>query len=61
MSKSKSSLSKAQSYKEIGEFWDDHELTEFWDQTQPVEFEINIQSEVIYYRLDVALSKKSTR
>ena len=58
MSKSKSSISKAQSYKEIGEFWDAHELTEFWDQTQPVEFEVNIQSEVIYYRLDIALSKK---
>jgi len=58
MSKSKSSISKAQSYKEIGEFWDDHELTEFWDQTQPVKFEVNIQSEVIYYRLDVTLSKK---
>jgi CopG antitoxin of type II toxin-antitoxin system len=58
MSKSKSSISKAQSYKEIGEFWDTHELTEFWDQTQPVEFEVNIQSEVMYYRLDVALSKK---
>ena len=57
MSRSKSSISKAQSYKEIGEFWDAHELMEFWDQTQPVEFEINIQSEVIYYRLDVALSK----
>ena len=61
MSKSKSSISKAQSYKEIGEFWDAHELTEFWDQTQPVEFEVNIQSEVIYYRLDIRLSEKSTR
>ena len=37
-----------------------NELTEFWDQTQPVEFEVNIQSEVMYYRLDVALSKKIT-
>jgi predicted HicB family RNase H-like nuclease len=58
MSRSKSSISKAQSYQEIGEFWDTHDLAEYWDQTQPVEFEVNIQSEVMYYRLDVALSKK---
>lgn len=58
MSKNKSSISKAQSYAEIAAFWDSHELTEFWDQTQPVEFQVNIQSKVIYYRLDITLSKK---
>jgi len=55
---SKRSISKAQSYQEIGEFWDTHDLGDYWDQTKPVEFDVNIQSEVLYYRLDSVLSKK---
>jgi len=58
MNKSKSSISKAQSYKKIGEFWDTHDVADYWEQTQPVEFEIDIQSEVTYYALDTALSVK---
>lgn len=42
------SISVANSYKEIGEFWDDHDLTEFDDQTKPVEFEVNIESEATH-------------
>jgi len=56
MSRSRSSISKARSYKEIGEFWDTHDLANYWEQTQPVEFEVDLQSEVTYYPLDVALS-----
>ena len=44
MSKGKSSLSKARSYKEIGEFWNTHELTDFWDKTKKAEFEVDIES-----------------
>lgn len=58
MSRSRSSISKARSYKEIGEFWDTHDLTEYWEQTHPVEFELDIQSEVTYYPLDVTLSAR---
>jgi hypothetical protein len=58
MKRSKSSISKARSYKEIGEFWDTHDLAEYREQTQPVEFELDIQSEVIYYPLDKALSAR---
>ena len=29
----KSSISKAQSYTDIGEFWDTHDLADYWDQT----------------------------
>jgi hypothetical protein len=46
---SKSSISKAKSYREIGEFWDTHDLAEYWDQTELAEFEVDIQSEVTYY------------
>ena len=56
MGKSKSSISKAHSYQEIGEFWDTHDLSECWDQTKPVEFEVEIQSEAIYYPIERKLS-----
>ena len=56
MGKSKSSLSKARSYAELGEFWDTHELTEFWEQTKPADFEVDLRSEVTYYALDNTLS-----
>lgn len=58
MSSGKSSVSKAKSYREIGEFWDTHDLAEYWDQTHAVEFEVDIQSEVTYFPLDGALSGK---
>ena len=58
MNKHKSSISKAKSYKEIGEFWDTHDLTEYWDQSKPAKFEVDIQSEVTYYALDNELSAR---
>jgi len=58
MSRRKSSISKASSYEEIGEFCDTHDLADYWDQLEPVEFEIDIQSEVIYYAIDRELSVK---
>ncbi len=58
MSKNRSSISKAQSYKEIGEFWNTHDLADYWDETEPAEFEIDIQSEITYYAVDSELSAK---
>ena len=58
MNKNKSSISKAKSYKEISEFWDTHDLAKYWEQTKSIDFEIDIQSEVTYYALDITLSKK---
>lgn len=58
MRKSKSSISKAQSYKAIGEFWDTHELSEHWDETERIEFEVDIQSEAIYFPVETTLSDK---
>ncbi len=57
----KSSISRARSYKEIGEFWDTHDLSEYWDQTKPVEFEVDIQSEATYYPVETTLSAKLSR
>jgi hypothetical protein len=58
MCEGKSSISKASSYKEIGEFWDTHDLADYWDQLELVEFEVNLQSEVTYYPLKLSLSHK---
>jgi hypothetical protein len=52
MRKNKTSLSKASSYREIGEFWETHDLSDFWEQTKPVEFEVDIQTEQSYYALE---------
>lgn len=57
----KSSISKARSYKEIGEFWDTHDLGDYWDQTKPVEFEVDIKSEAVYYAIEPKLSAKISR
>lgn len=58
MRKNKTSISKAKSYKEIGEFWDSHDLGDYWEQTRPVKFHVDIQSETTYYALDNLLSEK---
>ena len=58
MNKDSSSISKAQSYKEISEFWDNHDLGDYWEQTRAVDFEIDIQSEVTYYALESELSSE---
>ena len=34
------SISKARTLEEIGDFWDEHSLADFWDQTHAVEFEV---------------------
>jgi antitoxin component of RelBE/YafQ-DinJ toxin-antitoxin module len=57
MSRGKSSISKASSYKEIGEFWDTHYLTDYLDRTVPVEFEIDIQALEVVYDIDEKILK----
>ncbi len=58
MSENKTSISQATSYQEIGEYWDRHDLAEVWEQTEPAEFEVDIQSERVYYRPDLELSSQ---
>jgi len=61
MNVSKTSISNATSYQEMGEFWDNHDLTEFWDQIKEVEFEVDIQSVQKYYRVERTLSDEIDR
>lgn len=58
MKRDKSSISEAQSYKEMGEFWDNHDLTDYWDQTESVEFDVDIQSEATYFPVETTLSEQ---
>jgi hypothetical protein len=58
MKRGKSSISKAKSYREIGDFWDTHDLSDFWDQTKRVDFDVNIESEITYYSLEKRLAKE---
>jgi hypothetical protein len=58
MKENRSSISKAQSYEEIGKFWDTHEVTDYWDLTEPVDFEVDIESEARYCALEKNLVAK---
>jgi predicted DNA-binding ribbon-helix-helix protein len=58
MKRGKSSISKAKSYREIGDFWDTHDLSDLWDQTKRVNFDVNIESEITYYSLEKRLAKE---
>lgn len=51
------SISNANSYADIGAFWDDHDATEFGEQTD-VEFDVNIESQNRYFSLDQQLFVK---
>lgn len=56
MQTDKSSISQAQNYQEIGEFWDSHDLGDYWDQTESAEFTVEIVSQSMYYPIETELS-----
>jgi len=58
MKKDKSSISKAKSYKEIGDFWDSHDLSDYWDKGKEVEMDIDIESEIFLYAIEKSISEK---
>jgi len=58
MKKNRSSISKAQSYAEIGEFWDEHDLSDFWGKTRKVRFDVVVEPEATYYPIEKGLSDK---
>jgi hypothetical protein len=41
----KSSISKARSYAEMGEFWDEHDLSDYWGKTRRVKFDVVLEPE----------------
>lgn len=46
MSDGRTSISQANTDQEIGEFWDTHDVADYWEETEPVEFEVDIESQV---------------
>lgn len=58
MKKHSSTISQAESYAEIGEFWDSHDLAAFWDKTKEASFDLKIESEVTYYAVDMELLER---
>ena len=54
---SKTPISKARTYQEIGAFWDEHDATEFGEQNE-MKFDVNIKSQRKYYPVDGNLSTK---
>jgi len=58
MAENKSSISEAKSYREIGEYWDSHDLSEIGDETGEVKFEVDLQSDVFYYAVETSISSK---
>ncbi len=58
MRKNKTLLSKATSYREIGEYWDRNDLSDFWEKTRKVKVNVHIESEVTYFPVEKTLSEK---
>ena len=58
MGENKTTISGASSYREIGEFWDKHDLSDFWDQTHDVEMDIDANSSTIYFPVEKGLAEK---
>jgi hypothetical protein len=58
MSESKTPISDASSYAQIGEYWDNHDLSDHWEQTNPAEFEVDLQSSSIYFPLQRTLAER---
>lgn len=52
------SLSKARSYAEIREFWDEHDLSDYWSKTRKVKFDLILEPEATYYPVERDLSEK---
>jgi len=58
MSEGKTPISRAASYEEAGEYWDEHDLGEIWERTEAAEFNVDVQSSVTYFPIESTLSKK---
>ena len=58
MTEDKSSISKARSYAEIGEFWDEHGLSDFWKKTKKVKFDVVLEPEATYYFVERICRRK---
>jgi hypothetical protein len=61
MKTTKSSVSKASSYVEMGKYWDSHDVTDIWDETREAQFEFNADPQITYFAVEKSLSEKLRR
>jgi len=57
----RSGVSKARTYAEIGEFWDEQDLSDFWSKTRPVRADVELESEESLYAIEKGLSETIRR
>ena len=57
----KSSISKARTYAEIGDFWDEHDLSDYWPKTRSVRADVDLESEESLYAVEKGLSETIRR
>jgi hypothetical protein len=57
----KSSVSKAGTYAEIGDFWDEHDLSDYWSKTRSMRADVDLESEESLYRVEKGLSESIRR
>ncbi|MBN1795757.1 MAG: hypothetical protein JW804_03715 [Sedimentisphaerales bacterium] len=53
----KSSVSRARTYRAMGDFWDSHDLSDFWDKTRPARASVHLESEESFYGIEKGLSQ----
>ena len=58
MKKNKTSISKARSYAQIGEFWDKHDLSDYWGKTRNVKVDVVRDPEATYYPVQKDLAEE---
>lgn len=58
MNDAKSSISQAETYQEIGEYWDSHDLSEISDEDQPSDFVVSRYKNTKYYPIEKIISEK---
>ena len=54
----KKSISQGQSYQQIGEYWDNHDLSEVWAQTEPADFVVSGHAKTTYFPIENTLSQR---
>jgi len=60
-SRRKSGVSKAVTYRAMGDFWDKHDLSDFWNKTRPVTLSLRslfMPSKRVFPRLFAGQQKK---
>ena len=54
----KDGISKIDSYREMSEYWDTHDLSDHWEKGRDVHFDVDIKSEVTYCALERDISER---